>query len=145
MLCLPRSRKRLPSLCISDVHHWSIQRIYRGGVQRLPSCMALGMDRVSSVRIHGGDSIADVRALSVFLRMRLVSLCPRCFLTDRTKTHRRRGHVVGADDALFDPMNEFPYIRRCINDLSNGKPRNREASVLVGSRGCLRHPFDWVL
>jgi hypothetical protein len=28
-------------------------------------------------------------------------------------------------------MNEFPYIRRCINDLSNGKPRNREASVWV--------------
>ena len=30
---------------------------------------------------------------------------------------------MGADDALFDPMNEFPYIQRRINDLSDGKPR----------------------
>lgn len=144
MLCLPRSRKRRPP---SASQTFTIGRFkgFIGGCTKITFLLGAGNGRSSLMRKHGGDSIADVRALSVFLRMRLVSLCLRCFLTDRTKTHRRRGHVVGADDALFDAMNEFPYIRRCINDLSNGKPRNREASVLVGSRSCLRYPFDWVL
>lgn len=68
MLCLPRSRKRLPSLCILDY-----------------PLHCAGSEQSSLVRKHGGDSIADVRALSVFLRMRLVPLCLRCFLADRTK------------------------------------------------------------
>lgn len=36
---------------------------------------------------------------------------------------------MGTDDALFDPMNEFPYIRRCIYDLPNGKPRTENDRI----------------
>jgi hypothetical protein len=56
-----------------------------GGCTKITFLHGAGSGRSSLVRKHGGDSIADVRALSVFLRMRLVSLCLRCFLTDRTK------------------------------------------------------------
>ena len=92
------------------------------------------------MRKQGRDSIADDRALSVFLRMRLVSLCLRCFFIDRTKRIDGAGRVVGVDDALSEPMNEFPYFRRCINDFFQWKAENREASVLKGFRGCLQYP-----
>jgi hypothetical protein len=80
-------RKRLSSLRLrcSPLPDSKDASVLSVGVQRLPSFMALLVDEVLLMTKHGGTVLQMSEPLSVFLHMRFVSLCLRCFLTDRIK------------------------------------------------------------